>query len=526
MRARDRHYQLWLAAILLVALGLRLALASATPLDLLPCARAGWEEQLRGNAAHEFLAGPLLPVFEYQWNALWGGSLVAAVCAVPGFALFGETLFTLRLPPLLISLAGIFLIARVLEFAAGRRAALIGAALLACAPPVYLLTSSQNWGTHAESGVLALWLWQRAQRARRLSPFWLGLGAGAALSFGLALALFLAAFAVAFRRECRLAFTPRARAWPRFGAGLALGLAPLALYFVQVGVRGSSAAQWLDLTAGLRGEGERLARSFRSPDLLERALRVPPVLSGATLMGLGAAGLLALLYLGCALFGLRSAAADGPVAQRSRVLLRVYWLGFWLALASTGFAIRSEHGLFGLRYLALLWPFVALATALALERGFAGGRLARGCAGGLLALFCLSGVSAAAGHCRWQPEARSWRLPAYSLERYGRFLCDRFWREPEAVRAIIERSRERRAPEPRAAILFALGQSLRALLLLDGDVPSEDERRQIRATLAVAREEAPPDCRAYFEEPLPGEPRFGPSDRARFLRWRREHARD
>ena len=101
----------------------------------------------------------------------------------PLFKIYGTSLTALRLPMILAGVAGVWLFFRLLDRIAGRRAALIGCALLA-SDATYLLTVCFDWGPVALqhllliSGLLALVRFYQTQRTSAL--FWgfclLGLG--------------------------------------------------------------------------------------------------------------------------------------------------------------------------------------------------------------------------------------------------------------------------------------------------------------------------------------------------------------
>ena len=107
----------------------------------------GW--QYPRLAQNSVVAVPLLDAFQYQ--DFDGGTLVVAILLVPLAALFGLSAVTVKAGALLWTLGIVLLWLEVLRHAAGRRAALFGAAAFACAPAPWLLFSSIHWGNHAES---------------------------------------------------------------------------------------------------------------------------------------------------------------------------------------------------------------------------------------------------------------------------------------------------------------------------------------------------------------------------------------
>lgn len=144
----------------------------------------------------------------------------------PVFRLFRPTVWSLRLPVLLIGATAIWLFALLLERIHGPRAALFGAALLAC-DPTFLLTVTFDWGPVAIQILLttaALLLLTK----RRV--FWgfvcLGLALwNKALMLWILVALGVAAVSI-FRRDLKPRFLPAAV------LGMAVGALPFLIYNV------------------------------------------------------------------------------------------------------------------------------------------------------------------------------------------------------------------------------------------------------------------------------------------------------
>src|SRR5688572_23678637 len=100
--ARRPLWPLFLGAVALALLP-RLAIVLSPRADLFGPPVQGepnigiGEEWTRGDVAMELLDGPLLSLIDYQYAHFFGGSLVSGVVAAPFFALFGPTLWALKL---------------------------------------------------------------------------------------------------------------------------------------------------------------------------------------------------------------------------------------------------------------------------------------------------------------------------------------------------------------------------------------------------------------------------------------------
>ena len=136
----------WLVVIVAIFLTLRLG-------TLLTASEAvrNQEETYRGTIARQLLDGLAAPFASYRADEYELGSLLVGLLAAPLFRVFGESLFALKLVPLLCSLAtllGVFLLV-VRWF--GVRTALAAAALFVFAPPGFVRLSLTAIGSHAQS---------------------------------------------------------------------------------------------------------------------------------------------------------------------------------------------------------------------------------------------------------------------------------------------------------------------------------------------------------------------------------------
>ena len=147
----ERDDWLFMGGLLLILFATRIAWILSNP-----DATQYWEEDYRWVAAREILAGLQQPVFDYQADNYQGGSLVLIGIITGLFALFGESLLSLKLAPLgfaAATLAAIYILGR-LWF--GRRTALIAASAYLAGPPLLLHSALIPMGSHGESALFSL----------------------------------------------------------------------------------------------------------------------------------------------------------------------------------------------------------------------------------------------------------------------------------------------------------------------------------------------------------------------------------
>jgi hypothetical protein len=108
------------------------------------------EEFSRGLLAREVLDGPAFALLDYQGDPYAGGSLLMGLLAVPLFALFGDSLFVLKLVtlPFLFGTALAFFV--LLSRHVDRRAGLLVAALFILAPYPSSRLALVAWGDNVQ----------------------------------------------------------------------------------------------------------------------------------------------------------------------------------------------------------------------------------------------------------------------------------------------------------------------------------------------------------------------------------------
>lgn len=497
-----------LAALLVLALALRVLVIVAPPDDLFERGGMPQEECLRGIAAWEILRGPLVPLQDYQINHFWGGSLVVSLLAAPLFALAGPKVIALRLVSIPFALCAVLLVFVWLDRCASRRAAWIGAALLAFAPPGYALVGSTVYGTHMESNTLALllaWLyceWRAHGRGSARRTFVFGLSSGFSVWFGYGLLVPLVVVAALEFCSDKLFFARRAF-WPWIG-GFALGFVPWITYGVG---RGFDAPKIYDTTlaghfvigltqgTSIDIEGTRritpvdkvfdlFARDVAESFYFLRAGEVDGLWIGrAVLCVLLALALVAALgaraqvwALARALLGRANAPPPTPV-----VFAGVFCALFVVAWAASDFAIGPRHWAQNFRYMMPLVPFLLVLAALGADRAIAHGGLARvgaRAAAAALVLVCALGTLA---HVRPERTREHLAAEANSLAWNARFLVLRFGDDPRAVEEIVERIVAKRDPVEASALLAAFEKGVRIL----AERPASAERGGAERTAAL-----------------------------------------
>ncbi len=470
-----RSRVLAIALLCALAFSLRIALYCAPPPELLPDARAAWEEIHRGTTAREFLRGPLLAPIDYQINGYWGGSLVVSLLAVPLYAVFGPQLLVLRATTFLFSGIGIAALFVLLDRFHGRHAAWIGGALYALAPPGFALSGACAWGTHVEGHALALLMCalvmrRDAQRWRLGAELALGAMMGFCVYFGRSLALTVAVLAWHERFVVRTLASGRARA--ARGVGFAAGLLPL---FVLLLLRGPAALALdsQDAQLGLNGPVQ-LARSAAHlvwKDL-PAALFFPdwgPI--GGEAIGrfyvmvlAGSALVLFVRERGTLLRFVRRISSGAAARESSLVSIAAVHLAVFACVYVIGaYDARARAELFQLRY--ALWPFpwLVLAAAASTSGLRRGGR-----ASTLAAALAMVLVSVAGTGLRMD-RTRAGELldaPGFSDAELGRFVLRRSEDRPATLDGAIERLLERADTGEQRTILSSMGRYLGGLLRL------------------------------------------------------------
>jgi hypothetical protein len=183
-RTRARSQLGWRLALGLSAafIAVRIAWMVLAPQRVL----LNFEEGLRGLIAHEALLGLPLPLLEYRADNYSGGSLVVGLLATIPFALFGETLLSLKMVPLAFGLIAMLTWVAALREEGQPTAACVFAALMVASPPYALQQGTVAMGYHAETaaftGASALGL---VRALRSGLPPWHMFGLGALAGFAL-----------------------------------------------------------------------------------------------------------------------------------------------------------------------------------------------------------------------------------------------------------------------------------------------------------------------------------------------------
>lgn len=524
-----------LGLLLFATLLLRCALVFAPPDDLFEKGQVNQEELLRGIAASELLAGPVAPILEYQVNHFWGGSLVASFVAVPFFAVMGPRIVALRMVGVLFALMSVYFAFKLLDRFVSRRAAIVGALLLALPPPGYAYLTCNVFGTHMESNALALglvWLyfdWRARGRGGPLRTICLGLASGFALWFGYGLLLVLLPFVLFEWADDAWFFLRKSSAF--LALGFLVGFAPWIAYGFQRGFRGLDVydagifehfvtgvtqgtpvdLHGLVLNTPIEKASVLWTTDFPESLWFQRSL-------GIESLDIGRAVELALLAV--ALFVLwrargelwrvfrasTSGRAFGALPSVGAFAL-VYCALYLVAYVTSDFAIGPRGFVLNFRYLMPLWPFLALVVGAGVARMIEMRGLVR--AAGIAGVALLCGFSTVSALDRCQPAkiAQNWETSGTSEKWFARFLLGHFGTDAKAMTSVVARIEEKRTPEFQASIFRMLGIGLRTFSAGPAADSKERARKLLyRHTLAALEARARPEHRALFAPPDPPDP--------------------
>ncbi|MCH7867215.1 MAG: glycosyltransferase family 39 protein [Myxococcales bacterium] len=357
-----------------------------------PEATMYWEEDYRWVVAREIIAGPHQPVFDYQADNYQGGSLVLIGLITGMFAVFGETLLSLKLAPLAFAgatLAAIYTLGR-LWF--GRRTALIAAGGYLLGPPLLVHSALIPMGSHGESALFSLvqiiCFLGILSRRWHTPRGWAALGfvSGLGLWFCYTSGLSLAACGVTW---LILEGIPKPRLLLAATGGALLGLIPWIAYNLQNDFTGLSRLleifgvgdpidAWVaqgplekffdlifrDLPIGMLdpfADLDRLGHPILTTTLVF-AFYIPVVIALAA--GLGR-------VMGVLKAGPRKTAADvASEHRRSEFVFFVYALIFLAAYLGSSFAIEPDKGAHAYRLLLPLVIMMWVPVAISLSRAF------------------------------------------------------------------------------------------------------------------------------------------------------------
>jgi hypothetical protein len=444
-----------------------------------------WEEPYRLTIASELLAGPRLPLTEYQADNYQGGSLAIGVLAAPLVAILGPSYETLKLAPLAFTAATAALWTMLLWRAAGPVAGALGAWLFVLAPPLAQVYQVHAMGSHAETALFAAAAFAltlasvRSQPSRGL-PFLLGLVGGFGIWFCYTTATSLAACGVVWlwaspRGSVRKGLVPLL-------LGAMVGLLPWLAYNLAHGFHGfDRLTELFDATqhnpnAGTEPLRERIgALLFLDlPLAFGFPVDVPGtpspsdwmayVFAVAAVFGVAAIALQAVCGAAANVSsreGRFASSPDGALAALIATAIVVHLLTY----LATSFRLDVENGFIAYRFFAPLHPLLVGAFALVSARLAAAGRRRIAFTGAILAL-ALGGYGVAA----MLTERPARELPPldFGYKVMGLLTQLKYRREvPQAIELLshLEGQERQRA-------FFGLGWGLEFQYEKDGDWPS------------------------------------------------------
>ncbi len=339
------------------------------------------EEFMTGSIAKGIIQGWASPLIDFQVRSYHGGPILDALVAVPFFAVFGPSIFSLKLAGLFIHLAGFLLFLVFLSRYFGARAAVFSALLYVFAPPIFLAWNLIPVGSHPEtaffSALTLLLLFNALFRTPSSAAFFfLGLASGLSIWYSYSnLPLFLFCTAVLLFNFAQERIRKN---YPVFAGALVIGLLPLIVFNLRNANRG---LELLNYNAGHLHRAWNIPVLFKDgatflfTDLPEIFCFQDFALSSGALCNMiyYAVFLCSFVYLAVRMFAARqsvsSAAAGttGLTAQRAGIILLYPVLFAAVYLFS---AHRFEHtgsALNDYRYSLMLYPFIFAIIGIALS---------------------------------------------------------------------------------------------------------------------------------------------------------------
>jgi 4-amino-4-deoxy-L-arabinose transferase-like glycosyltransferase len=424
------------------------------PVLLMPAAGLGdSEELLRGALPHDLLHGLKLPFWEYLADDYSGGSIVVGLLAVPAFALFGPSLFALRLVAILFALGVLLVWYALVARHFGRRAAAFTSVFFVLPPAIYLEGSSMTMGFHTESMLFsAVGFWLLFELLHRGdAPLRWPAALGLVLGFGswfcyttlASVAIVLVWWLWCARRR------RAARALVVFAACFALGASPWLLVNVQQSFGGLElldAGLRYDWIRGLPETGQRIVAIalWYLPTLLV----VDPTSESPALVW---SVVYSTLFGGALLYQVwRDHRATTVLAAPSP---RMFFVTASVVYVGAVAATRYEITPYGSLYLAPMLPFLFGAAGLALSDLWDHGRWGRVGAAGLVALSALGGGLSLGNLVDREWPGASFTMPGYSHPQLGSAFYLRHRYEYDRVGRLLRRLEDTMTEADRAELL-------------------------------------------------------------------------
>lgn len=350
------------------------------------------EELFRGNIARELIAGPILPLFDYQRSEYEGGSLVMGVLAVPFFLLFGQTVFSLKLVALFFSVAIFIAWYIFLDKFFNRGVAILTGLLWIFSPPVYTKWGLFTCGAYYELNlftILAVYIFYQIffiQERRWLFAL-LGAVCGFALFFSYMFSVMLAVILLSwFTFDKKFIFT---RGFLLFAVFFLLGFSPwiyfnLTHHFEGLIVADRPVLSWFGfssfsgyllrlrdiITTQLADSAGFQALGFISRRIISNAYYL---ISACSFIGLLFINRKSLLKIASGVISRRRFAVNPGELSREAFLL-LFPIVYFLILSLTGFEFRhkfSDPGMsyiYQYRFFLPAYPFLLALSAVFLQK--------------------------------------------------------------------------------------------------------------------------------------------------------------
>ena len=320
------------------------------------------EELQKGAAGKALIDGLPLPWHTLPFHAYEGGGFVVSHLDALAFLVVGESVLALKLVAFGFDAAILLIGWSFARWAFGGRAAAVFGVLAVLAPASVQKQALLALGIHYQAlpfALLILYLGARAAfdrdlRRRTLVPLGLAAGFGVYFSYQVVLPVGFVGLVLLFRERRALLGRPAIPGW----IAVAVGALPLAWMALQSGsgvldIHGTNLFE----AAGRGSKLDRLGACLRSIYVGRELADLVPLVGRPLCVA--------------AAFALAVTAAPGSRARRCALFLGAYLALFFVAYATSGFAIGRIRYHFLLHRLLPAWPLAALLVGAGVQQGLA-----------------------------------------------------------------------------------------------------------------------------------------------------------